>query len=179
MLAQTASLYLQGIPDPATGRRSVDLAASREIIDSLVALREKTRGRLSFEETDSLEGLLGELQLVFTRLAAQAKGGARNASSAEAERLTLREPMRRTTGLGLPRRAARRAALALLLLPLLGGAPAGAQVLQAPGEATETTFRREVRGAVVRVARGPRGGRPRSWRRRRSRRSSGTRGRSA
>lgn len=75
MLAQTASLYLQGIPDPATGRRAVDLAASREIIDSLVALREKTRGRLSFEETDALEGLLGELQLVFTRLAAQAKGG--------------------------------------------------------------------------------------------------------
>lgn len=74
MLAQTASLYLQGIPDPATGRRSVDLAASREIIDSLVALREKTRGRLSFEETDALEGLLGELQLVFTRLATQAKG---------------------------------------------------------------------------------------------------------
>ena len=74
MLAQTASLYLQGIPDPATGRRSVDLGASREIIDSLMALREKTRGRLSFEETDALEGLLGELQLVFTRLAAQAKG---------------------------------------------------------------------------------------------------------
>jgi hypothetical protein len=74
MLAQTASLYLQGIPDPATGRRSVDLGASREIIDSLVALREKTRGRLSFEETDALEGLLGELQLVFARLAAQAKG---------------------------------------------------------------------------------------------------------
>ena len=74
MLAQTASLYLQGIPDPATGRRSVDLGASREIIDSLVALRDKTRGRLSFEETDALEGLLGELQLVFTRLAAQAKG---------------------------------------------------------------------------------------------------------
>ena len=62
------------VTDPATGRRSVDLAASREIIDSLVELREKTRGRLSFEETDSLEGLLGELQLVFTRLAAQAKG---------------------------------------------------------------------------------------------------------
>lgn len=75
MLAQTASLYLQGVPDPATGRRSVDLGAAREIIDSLMALREKTRGRLSFEETDALEGLLGELQLVFSRLAAQAKGG--------------------------------------------------------------------------------------------------------
>src|SRR5512140_1470516 len=74
MLAQTASLYLQGIPDPATGRRSVDLAAAREIIESLTALREKTRGRLSFEETDSLVGLLGELQLVFTKLASQPKG---------------------------------------------------------------------------------------------------------
>ena len=54
--------------------------------------------------------------------------------------------MRREPGLGLPSRAPRRAALVLLLLPLLAGAPSGAQVLQAPGEATETTFRREVRG---------------------------------
>jgi len=75
MLAQTASLYLQGVPDPATGRRAVDLNASREIIDTLLALREKTRGRLSFEETDALEGLLGELQLVYSRLATQARGG--------------------------------------------------------------------------------------------------------
>ena len=75
MLAQTASLYLQGVPDPATGRRAVDLNASREIIDTLLALREKTRGRLSFEETDALEGLLGELQLFYTRLATQARGG--------------------------------------------------------------------------------------------------------
>lgn len=73
MLAQTASLYLEGIPDPATGRRAVDLTAARQIVDSLVALREKTRGRLSFEETDALEGLVGELQLVFTRLAAGPK----------------------------------------------------------------------------------------------------------
>jgi tetratricopeptide (TPR) repeat protein len=34
----------------------------------------------------------------------------------------------------------------VLVLPLLLGAPAAAQVLQGPGEATETTFRREVRG---------------------------------
>lgn len=54
--------------------------------------------------------------------------------------------MRRQPELGLPSRAPRRAALALLLLPLFLGAPSGAQVLQAPGEATETTFRREIRG---------------------------------
>lgn len=70
MLGQTAALYMEGFPDPATGRRQVDLAGARQIIDSLMALREKTRGRLSFQETDALESLLGELQLVFARLAA-------------------------------------------------------------------------------------------------------------
>jgi hypothetical protein len=69
MLAQTAALYMEGFSDPATGRRQADLAGARQIVDSLLALREKTRGRLSFEETDALEGLLGELQLAFTRLA--------------------------------------------------------------------------------------------------------------
>ena len=59
-----------GLPDPSTGRRQVDMAGARQIIDSLMALREKTRGRLSFQETDALESLLGELQLVFARLAA-------------------------------------------------------------------------------------------------------------
>ncbi len=69
MLAQTAALYMEGFPDPATGRRQADLAGARQIVDSLLALREKTRGHLSFEESDALDGLLGELQLAFTRLA--------------------------------------------------------------------------------------------------------------
>ena len=69
MLAQTAALYLEGFPDPATGRRQVDLAGARQIVESLMALREKTRGKLSFEETDSLDGLVSELQMAFTRLA--------------------------------------------------------------------------------------------------------------
>src|SRR5450755_1487610 len=73
MLAQTAALYMEGFPDPATGRRQVDLAGARQIVDSLLSLREKTRGRLSFEETDAVDGLLGELQLAFTRLAGAAK----------------------------------------------------------------------------------------------------------
>lgn len=68
MLAQTAGMYLEGFPDPATGRRQVDLAGAKQIVDSILALREKTRGRLSFEETDAIEGLLGELQLAFARL---------------------------------------------------------------------------------------------------------------
>jgi hypothetical protein len=69
MLAQTGLVYLEGVPD-ATGRRAPNVAGARQIVDALLAVREKTRGRLSFEETDALEGILGELQLVFTRLAA-------------------------------------------------------------------------------------------------------------
>lgn len=71
ILAQTASFSLQEFADPATGRRQVDMAGARQIIDSLLALGEKTRGRLSFEESDALEGLAAELQLVYSRLAAK------------------------------------------------------------------------------------------------------------
>src|SRR5947207_2610531 len=74
MLAQTAALYMEGFPDPATGRRQADLTGARQIVDSLLALREKTRGRLSFEESDAIDGLLGELQLAFARLTAPPKG---------------------------------------------------------------------------------------------------------
>ena len=74
MLGQTAALYMEGFPDPATGRRQIDLPGARQIIDSLTALREKTRGRLSFQENDALENLLGELQIIFARLAAPPSG---------------------------------------------------------------------------------------------------------
>jgi hypothetical protein len=69
MLAQTGLVYLEGVPD-AAGRRQPNVPGARQIVDALLALREKTAGKLSFEETDALEGILGELQLVFTRLAA-------------------------------------------------------------------------------------------------------------
>ncbi|HVO50357.1 MAG TPA: DUF1844 domain-containing protein [Thermoanaerobaculia bacterium] len=69
MLAQTGLVYLEGVPD-AAGRRTPNVAGARQIVDALLAVRDKTAGKLSFEETDALEGILGELQLVFTRLAA-------------------------------------------------------------------------------------------------------------
>jgi hypothetical protein len=69
MLAQTGLVYLEGVPD-ASGRRQPNAAGARQIVDALLAIRDKTRGKLSFEESDALDGILGELQLVFTRLAA-------------------------------------------------------------------------------------------------------------
>jgi hypothetical protein len=78
MLAQTASMYLQGFPDPVTGKLRVDLEAVRQIVDSLQSLRDKTMGRLSFEEADALENLLGQLQLAFARMASPQKPGVPN-----------------------------------------------------------------------------------------------------
>ncbi|HEY3349610.1 MAG TPA: DUF1844 domain-containing protein [Thermoanaerobaculia bacterium] len=72
MLAQTGLVYLEGVADAAGGRQP-NVAGARQIVEALLALREKTRGQLSFEETDALEGIVGELQLVFTRLAAGAR----------------------------------------------------------------------------------------------------------
>lgn len=54
--------------------------------------------------------------------------------------------MRREPGLGTSSRAPRRAALVLFLFSFLLAGASRAQVLQAPGEANESTFRREVRG---------------------------------
>lgn len=54
--------------------------------------------------------------------------------------------MRREAGLGPDPAARPRRALAALLLAAALAFPGAAQVLQAPGEATESTFRREVRG---------------------------------
>lgn len=69
MLAQTGLVYLDGVPD-AAGRRQPNVAGARQIVEALLAVREKTRGKLSFEENDALDGILGELQLVFARVAA-------------------------------------------------------------------------------------------------------------
>jgi hypothetical protein len=71
-------MYLQGFPDPVTGKLRVDLEAVRQIVDSLQSLRDKTMGRLSFEEADALENLLGQLQLAFARMASPQKPGVPN-----------------------------------------------------------------------------------------------------
>ncbi len=64
-LATTAYTALGLLPDPATGGRQRDPAIARQMIDWLGVLEQKTRGNLSFEESDFLSRILYELRLSY------------------------------------------------------------------------------------------------------------------
>lgn len=68
MQAQQAALCLGQLPHPSTGETVVNLEAAKMFIDYLELLREKTRGNLSKEEENILNGILSELQLVFVQV---------------------------------------------------------------------------------------------------------------
>lgn len=66
-LASTAYSALGLLPDPAgAGRR--DPAMARQMIDWLAILEQKTRGNLSFEESDFLSRALYELRLAYVEV---------------------------------------------------------------------------------------------------------------
>lgn len=67
-LATTAYASLGLIPDPATGGRHRDTAVARQMIDWLAILEQKTRGNLTFEESDFLSRVLYELRLAFVEM---------------------------------------------------------------------------------------------------------------
>lgn len=67
-LATTAYAALGLLSDPATGSRHRDLAVARQMIDWLAVLEQKTRGNLSFEESDLLSRVLYELRLAYVEV---------------------------------------------------------------------------------------------------------------
>jgi hypothetical protein len=67
-LATTAYSALGLLADPATGARHRDLTIARQMIDWLGVLEQKTRGNLSFEETDLLSRALYELRLAYVEV---------------------------------------------------------------------------------------------------------------
>ena len=68
MLAMPAYASLGLVPDPSTGRQRVDRTAAREMIDLLGVLEQKTRGNLSFEESNFLSRVLYDLRLAFVEV---------------------------------------------------------------------------------------------------------------
>ncbi len=68
MLAMPAYAALGMVPDPASGRQRMDRAAAREMIDLLAVLEQKTRGNLSFEESNFLSRVLYDLRLAFVEV---------------------------------------------------------------------------------------------------------------
>jgi hypothetical protein len=66
-LATTAYSALGLLPDPSgTRRRDVEIA--RQMIDWLAVLEQKTRGNISFEESDFLARVLYELRLAYVEM---------------------------------------------------------------------------------------------------------------
>jgi hypothetical protein len=68
LLAMPAYAALGMVPDPATGRQRIDRTAAREMIDLLAVLEQKTRGNLSFEESNFLSRVLYDLRLAFVEV---------------------------------------------------------------------------------------------------------------
>lgn len=67
-IASPAAAALGLTEHPASGRREVDLPLAQHCIDLLATLRDKTQGRLSHEEQQTLDGLLAELRMQFVAL---------------------------------------------------------------------------------------------------------------
>lgn len=67
-LATTAYSALGMLSDPAAAPRHRDLAVARQMIDWLAVLEQKTRGNLSFEESDLLSRILYELRLAYVEV---------------------------------------------------------------------------------------------------------------
>ncbi|HKF45381.1 MAG TPA: DUF1844 domain-containing protein [Thermoanaerobaculia bacterium] len=66
-LATTAYSSLGLLPD-AAGTRRRDLAVARQMIEWLSVLEQKTRGNISFEESDFLSRILYELRLAYVEM---------------------------------------------------------------------------------------------------------------
>ncbi|HEY1251069.1 MAG TPA: DUF1844 domain-containing protein [Thermoanaerobaculia bacterium] len=66
-LGTTAYAALGLVPDPSGSRRR-DPAVARQMIDWLAVLEQKTRGNLSFEESDMLARILYELRMAYVEV---------------------------------------------------------------------------------------------------------------
>ncbi|MBI3615916.1 MAG: DUF1844 domain-containing protein [Candidatus Omnitrophica bacterium] len=65
-------MALGEVPHPVTNARQEDLEQARYLIDVLGMLQEKTKGNLTPEEADLLEGLLYELRMKYVAKTKQA-----------------------------------------------------------------------------------------------------------
>lgn len=61
-----AMVHLGEIPNPETREAEVNLEAAKEVIELLVAMRAKSAGNTSPEETEFLNSALSELQMKFS-----------------------------------------------------------------------------------------------------------------
>lgn len=67
-LATSALIHLGQEANPATGERSVELPAARQVIDLITLLEEKTKGNLTPDEENLLRQILFTLRLKFVEV---------------------------------------------------------------------------------------------------------------
>ncbi len=68
MLATNAASALGAVPNPATGKRTLDLDTGKYWLDVLGMIKEKTKSNLHAEEQRLLDGLLGDLRMQYVHL---------------------------------------------------------------------------------------------------------------
>lgn len=70
-----ALIFMGEIPNPVTQQPEKNLAQSKFLIDTLVLLRDKTKGNLTEEEGKLLNGAIYELQMKFIEVLQKEHGG--------------------------------------------------------------------------------------------------------
>lgn len=63
-----AMIFLGEIPNPMTGQSAKNLRQAKFIIDTLVMMKDKTKGNLNDQENSFLEGTLYELQMKYVEV---------------------------------------------------------------------------------------------------------------
>lgn len=69
MLATQAMIALQGMEDPGTGQRMVDLDLAKHHIDTLAILEEKTKGNVTDEEKALLDQVVYQVRMQYVQIA--------------------------------------------------------------------------------------------------------------
>ncbi len=66
-LSSTALFHLGDIPDPQTGKTTLDLTMAKNSIDTISMLQEKTAGNLTDDEQKFTESILADLRWRFVK----------------------------------------------------------------------------------------------------------------
>lgn len=66
-LSTSALYHLGEIPDPVTRKREKNLPMAKQTIDIIAMLKEKTRGNLSRDEEEMIDGILYELRMKYVK----------------------------------------------------------------------------------------------------------------
>ena len=72
VIAQNGAAVMGGMTDPRTGQPYVDLAAAREFVEMLDALRDVSQGNIAAEDEQLLQQVASSLKFTFAELSAAA-----------------------------------------------------------------------------------------------------------